>query len=203
MANFVYNYIEVYGKEDDLKKFKRDVALNDETVFSFNKIIPMPENTSSWAVSGMPSSYAWGLEHWGTEYDCGFSELNEENNHLAYEFTTHWTAPQVFFEKIIHIYIKLTFKIHYFESTNNWSGDISASGGEITKYYFSHSDYVHWKDNLFIGFDYSQDVLNDQKIEIYDPVVFKLNLIRSKNDPVERSCGDLDDDALIAELDNM
>ena len=57
MSNEVSNYIKVYGKEKDLKKFKEDVAFNDEIVFSFNKFVGRPEDTSSWAASGMPDLY--------------------------------------------------------------------------------------------------------------------------------------------------
>ena len=45
MPNWVYNYMKVYGEDEELKRFKEDVALNDDVVFSFEKFIERSEDT--------------------------------------------------------------------------------------------------------------------------------------------------------------
>ena len=93
MSNWVYNYMKVYGEDEELKKFKENVALNDDVVFSFKKFIERPEDTSSWAAEGFPGWYIWGLKNWGTKWDCWDAELSEEKDHLAYKFITAYNLP--------------------------------------------------------------------------------------------------------------
>lgn len=216
MSNWVYNYFRVYGKDEDLKIFKADVALNDETVFSFNKFKIRPEDTSSWADDGIPGWYMWGLENWGTKWDCWDAELKKENGFLDYKFITAWNPPYPIYERIIDSYRNLDFKIDIWESVNYWTVEISTSGGEYIKYHFQDRDSVHWKKNLYIDFEYIEDVLNDNKIEIIKAEIYKKdeNLTASMNlSGSNKSCShytsagilsdDLDDDALLALLFNM
>ena len=121
MSNWVYNYIKVYGKDEELKKFKEDVALNNDIVFSFEKFVARPEDTSSWAASGIPGWYMWGLENWGTKWDCWDSELNEKKDHLEYKFITAWDAPYPIYDTMIEKYKKLNFNIDIWESVNYWT----------------------------------------------------------------------------------
>jgi len=216
MSNWVYNYFRVYGKDEDLKKFKENVALNKEAVFSFNKFEIRPEDTSSWADDGIPGWYMWGLENWGTKWDCWDVELKEEKGFLDYKFITACNPPYPIYERIIDSYRNLDFKIDIWESVNYWTVEIATSGGEYIKYHFQYWDSIHWKNNLYIHFEYIEDVLNDNKIEIINSEIYKkdenltasMNLSGSnKSYSHNTSAGilsdDLDDDALLASLDNM
>jgi hypothetical protein len=150
MPNWVYNYVNVYGKEKDLKKFKEDVALNDEIVFSFNKFIAMPEDTSSWATEDNPGWYNWAVKNWGTIWDCEDSVLNEEKDLLEYEFATAWNGPHEIYDKMIKTYKKLNFEIGLWESINFWGEQLAASGGKYTQPTFHKPGVVQLKKNLYM-----------------------------------------------------
>jgi hypothetical protein len=216
MPNWVYNYIKVHGKDEELKNFKEDVALNNDVVFSFEKFEAKPEDTSSWAAEGFPGWYIWGLEKWGTKWDCWDSKLNEEKDYLKYKFITAWNAPYPIYEKMIETYKKLNFNIDVWESVNYWTVEITTSGGEYTKYNFQDTALVHWKKNLYIDFEYIEDVLNDNNIEIIKSEIYKKdeNLTASirlsgsnKSYSHNASAGylfdDLDDDDILAGLEHM
>ena len=139
MSNRVYNYIKVYGKDENLKKFKEDVALNDEVVFSFNKFIVKPEDTTDWAEDGTPGWYMWGIANWSTKCDCWDAQLSEEKDHLVYEFTTASDIPDLIYENMVRKYKKLDFKIDAWDSVRLWKFEAFASGGEFTKFNFKSS----------------------------------------------------------------
>jgi hypothetical protein len=165
MPNWVYNYIKVTGKKENLERFKDDVALSDQKVFSFDKFVLKPEDTSSWAISGFPGWYVWGLENWGTKWDCWDAELSEEKDHLSYKFITAWSAPYPIYEKMIDTYKELNFKIDIWESVNYWTVEIATSGGKYIEYNFQDQGLAYWKKDLYIDFEFREDVLN-KTIEI-------------------------------------
>lgn len=214
MPNWVYNTLEVNGNENELESFEEYVAANDKTVFCFKKIIPQPDDTSSLTEAGFPGWYIWGIRNWGTKWNCWDSELSKKKKILIYKFKTAWNAPYPIYEKIIDTYKQLNFKIDIWESVNYWTVEIATSGGEYTKYNFQDTDLVHWKKNLYIEFEYNEDVLNDHKLEIIQAAIYEkdekitssMNTSGSKNSNSESlsagtSLDDLDDDDIIAQLE--
>ena len=67
MPEYVDTEIIIYGKRKDLEIFKEEVSETHlpkeyNSVFSFNKIIPMPENFSDYENSGpAPGRYYWQI----------------------------------------------------------------------------------------------------------------------------------------------
>lgn len=173
MSNEVSNYIKIYGKEKDLKKFKESVAFNDEIVFSINKFVGRPEDTSSWAASGMPDLYVRWHENWGTKWACWDTELNEEKDHLEYKFITAWDAPYPIYETVIENYNKLNFEIDAYNPWQEWAIEIATSGGEFIKYIVHDRDFVQWTKEYHICIEFTKDVLNDNAVKYFNSYLYK------------------------------
>ena len=173
MLNEVSNHIKVYGNEEELNKFKEDVALNDEFDFSFNKFIGRPEDTASWVASGMPDLYVREYENWKTKWDCWDTELNEEKDHLEYKFITDWDAPYPIYETVIENYNKLNFEIDACDPWKEWAIEIVASGGEFKKYKVHGRDFVQWTKDYCICIEFTKDVLNNNAIKYLNSYLYK------------------------------
>jgi hypothetical protein len=166
MQDFVYNDIKVYGRYDDLDRFEDEVSMVGESVFSFNKLVPKPEETSYMSDGILPGEYRWTVINWGTRSDCIGPELSHKRDHLAYHFTTINTAPYPVYKKIIETYKSLNFEIHVFDEVYLSKYEIAASCGEYNKFIFLDTGIAHWKNDLYIKFEYKKDFLNENKIEI-------------------------------------
>ena len=124
--------------------------------------------------------------------------------------------PDPIYDTMIETYKELNFNIDIWESVNYWTVEIATSGGEYTKYNFQGTASVHWKKNLYIDFEYIEDVLNDNYIEIIKSEVYKKdenltasmklsgsNKSYSHNASAGNLFDDLDDDDILAGLEHM
>ena len=105
MPNWCANRVEVYAEAEDIKKFREYVSSKD-SLFSFNKIKPIPkelEDTTS--PSGEPNVdlinkygvdnwYDWCTNNWGVKWDVAEVELEEGEDYLTYNFDTPWGPPE-------------------------------------------------------------------------------------------------------------
>lgn len=214
MSNWVFNKMYVYGEKQKLKEFKDYVAAKDKSVISFEKMIPRPNDTSSWAKGNVPGWYKWGLENWGTKWDAWDTELTIENDHLFYQFITAWSAPIPIYDKLIDMFTELDFVISVWESVNYWTVNIETCKGQYTKYIYEDSDMILWKNNLYATFEYSQDIVTDTheilKAEFYErPDTGPLPSSAASNRSVSCSGSapspdaELDDDDLLAALNEL
>ena len=118
MRSWFHNYIKVYGKEEELKKFKKDVALNDDVVFSFEEFLARHEDTLCWAGEGYQGLYILGSKNRRAKLDCWDAELVEGRDQLSYKFITAHDMLEPTYDKMIETYKKLRFEIHISEAKN-------------------------------------------------------------------------------------
>ena len=134
MPNWCYNTLTISGKPKDLHKFVKQVK-DDERVFSFEKIIPMP-------ASEKDNWYNWRCANWNTKWNADeqhntFSEW--ENGSIFIDFNTAWSMPEPILLEVSKQHPKLYFEFRcYEESYAFWQiSDIQkgsyvwSSGGEF------------------------------------------------------------------------
>ena len=105
MPNWCSNRVEVYAEAEDIKKFREYVS-SENSLFSFNKIKPIPEELEdTTSPSGEPNVdlinkygvdnwYDWCTNNWGVKWDVGDVELEEGEDYLTYNFDTPWGPPE-------------------------------------------------------------------------------------------------------------
>jgi len=141
MPNWCTNRVEISGEAERVQQFKKDVA-SEESIFDFNKIIPMPPelDVSSPPIDpevaaknienhGFPDWYHWRIVHWGTKWniEIGPDHLNDEMDHLTYRFDTAWAPPQGIYDALVKKYPDLYFSWFYDEPDMELAGYLTRS----------------------------------------------------------------------------
>ena len=156
MPNWCYNTVRISGhgnyKVEELmeavkgKKVEQD-GKEYQSPFSFNSIVPMPEDirdtTSPTRISetntqeqvdalqekyGVTNWYDWAIKNWGTKWDLNAfhddTQVNyhEDANEVTYRFDTAWSPPQLVHEALVEQYPAVNISWHYDEPDMEFSG---------------------------------------------------------------------------------
>ena len=128
MPNHCSGYLEVTGEPKLLNKFMKQVEItpseadefNEATKFSFNKVIPMPQELhkgQGW--------YDWRINNWGTKWDlCDLEayDRNWEEGFISYHFWTAWSPPEQVLEALTKQHPKLTFSYKFSDEGGGFWG---------------------------------------------------------------------------------
>lgn len=101
---------------------------------------------------GAEDWYKWRIDNWGTKWDARdtwVEKLDDQN--LNVRFSTAWSPPIDWFEKIIPMYPQLNFDLIFDEESQDYCGRLTGTNGEI---------------ELEVGKPYFTD--EEDKIVIYD-----------------------------------
>ena len=100
MPNWCENEVTITGDtENQIKEFKEYVTAG-KCEFSFEAIVPMPENVkdNTHNLLGLiadPNWCDWSLEHWGTKWDTNDVQVvDEDEESITYSFDTAWSPPE-------------------------------------------------------------------------------------------------------------
>jgi hypothetical protein len=111
MPNFCQCTLEVMNSGPNVPGFKDLLEVvsgeNNDAVFSFNKIIPLPQDD------------AWFLKriaHWGTKWDAGWPTVVKDGDVLTYNFSTAWAPPEPVFTKLAELFPQYTFRVWWWEA---------------------------------------------------------------------------------------
>tara|TARA_R110002020_G_scaffold60229_1_gene163490 strand:+ start:479 stop:895 length:417 start_codon:yes stop_codon:yes gene_type:complete len=123
MPNWTQNELTVEGETKEVHRFLKHMGEG----FSFEKIIPMPEDCfkenlgeaerKECAAKGIPNWYDWCRENWGTKWDCSEVEIEVWNENevdddfiwVTYQFKTAWAAPHPVIAKLKSDWPHLSF----------------------------------------------------------------------------------------------
>ena len=93
MPNYCKGYLSITCSEDTFEQIK-DYVRSEESVFDFEKIIPMPENiyrgflgSKEESLYGKDNWYDWSIENWGTKWNACEVSLDG----YEYYFETAWS----------------------------------------------------------------------------------------------------------------
>ena len=89
-----FSFKTVEDKDRFLKNVKGKDDTGDESDFTFNSIIPLPDN--KW-------DYNWCRENWGTKWDCYELNINHDmsDSSIVIDFLTAWSPPINILQKIL------------------------------------------------------------------------------------------------------
>jgi hypothetical protein len=151
MPNWCNNSVEIKASEEDLKAIKEQVSKSyihkgftmkfdiesqqwkrewqeedtGELVFSFQNIVPMPDEKNKdedW--------YQWRLDNWDTKWDSCEAVLKERMDSLVYSFDTAWSPPMNIYLELSKQYPGATLIVKYDEPGMGFYGVHIIRGGE-------------------------------------------------------------------------
>lgn len=114
MPNWVENYLSFQGEEKEIKKMLEFIK-DDDTVLSFEKIVPI-----------QVFEREWFKENWGTVKVSFHSELI--NNQIIFE--TAWSCCDKVILRLGELFPKLDFEYKYIETIGVNVGSMSIKKGE-------------------------------------------------------------------------
>jgi len=139
MPNWCENKVEVFGSEEDMKKFKEFVSDGD-SLFSFQKIKPIPEELKdTTSPSGEPNVdlihkygvdnwYDWCTNNWGVKWDVQDVELQEGGDTIYYHFDTPWGPPREIYHILVDEFPDVSIVWFYDEPGMMVAGYLGAEG---------------------------------------------------------------------------
>lgn len=125
MPNWVYNKLLIENKEDYTSNILLEKFKDEESSFSFQKIIPRPlefEEGDKW--------YDWNISNWGTKWNSNVHEINHTDNGVEIIFSTPWSPPLPVIEFLSKILSKSNLNLHYREE-QGWGGEIKFTNGDL------------------------------------------------------------------------
>ncbi len=114
MANWCENRVEIYGKPEDIKSFRKDAFKNN--IFQFNNLIPRPkELEDTIAPRDTPNWYDWSIDNWGVKWDIEAEDYADDDDSIRMNFVTAWGPPSGVYNHIAENYPKLDITWFYDE----------------------------------------------------------------------------------------
>ena len=184
MPNYVRNRLKIvpkdYTKAEEIEDKLSGIDTDGQSaVFTFQSIIPMPENIYKGDVGekememyGNDNWYDWSVEHWGTKWDAINScvSVNHSNGEISVWFETAWACPEPVIEELARLYPDTLIRLEYADEDYGYNcGVITGKDGKITK-----QDYSDTVKGLALALDlndaeeYADEIVSDHDIKIKD-----------------------------------
>lgn len=184
MPNYVRNRLKIVPKdytkaeeiEDKLSGIDED---GQYMAFSFQSIIPMPENIYKGDVGekememyGNDNWYDWSVEHWGTKWDTVDScvGVNHSNGEISVTFDTAWACPEPVIKELARLYPDTLMRLEYADEDYGYNcGVITGKNGEITI-----QDYSDTTKGLALALElhdaeeYTNEIVSNHEIKMKD-----------------------------------
>jgi len=117
-----------------------DTIRSDGNLFDFDKLVPMPEEVkeSQEMVCGVPTWYAWAIEHWGTNWNVGFAVFETaKDSRIAVtpgklDFETAWSCPVPIFKLLAEKFPEHEITIRAYECMMCWHATFTLKDGRLS-----------------------------------------------------------------------
>ena len=136
MPNWCDNYITITDCSPEVLSEIEEFVKSEDEVFSFNEVIPIPEN---------PSTGNWCSMNWGTKWESSESELNDN----CFSFQTAWGPSLLVTIKLSTLFENVTFRHSYYESGCAFAGLGLYRNGETLDLKELNSISENWYEFLF------------------------------------------------------
>lgn len=144
MPNWCSNHVIVEGSKDEVLALL-DIASagydedNNKNVFSFNNILPTPEEVLRDDNNGW---HSWRINNWGTKWDVeqsndimsGLVDGGVEGN-MVFElyYETAWSPAVAFWGNVAKKFPSLKVTNEFFEEGNSFIGQVFISDGQVVE----------------------------------------------------------------------
>lgn len=186
MPNWVYNYLDVAGKPEDVAKFAEKAGQPykiteeweyDEGAFFFWNF-KKPTDLKAYVAEGENGKlslenrllfagdnwYDWNVRNWGTKWEAGYAEVTNsipEEGVISYRFETAWAIPEELYTEMVSQHPELEFDI-YCEEEQGWGAEYEGKNGILSQtdqwdIPDSHADYEARKSECVCQFGNDQD----------------------------------------------
>lgn len=152
MPNWCDNVIMIKGSKEEILKLKDDL-IEEDNVFSFNKILQCPEalhqrtaperNTQKAAFNtkkyGAKDWYEWSVENWGTKWNSADACLVVEEEYddgtmtIGYNLQTAWSPPLPLWNVLAEQHPNTNIYVCFDESGMDFSGWRYYENGELSR----------------------------------------------------------------------
>ena len=163
MPNWVKNNLRI--KSNGEKVLEVLEMLKDEHgQVTFEKVVPTPEELLTEPSPqrddkkakkfkekyGAEDWYNWRCKNWGCKWDAGESGFYEQDGYSMVSFTTPWSPPREFLEKLSKMFPNVTFVLQFAEEGDGYVGKMTAKNGFVDVYYPEEGvDMTAINDNIW------------------------------------------------------
>ena len=79
--------------------------------------------------------YSWCVSHWGTKWDIDgeMVSVGKDDNEYTYHFSTAWSPPVAWVEKVAKDWTDLSFELRYEEGGVGFAGYVLFEDGELVE----------------------------------------------------------------------
>lgn len=137
MPNYCENFLSIEGNADTLKEIM-DFVKSDESVFDFEKIVPMPDYIYRGAVGakekeiyGENNWYDWSYKNWGTKWNSVDAEAWDGE----IQFQTAWSPCGPVIAALAEMFPMMRFTYTFYETGMCFCGKRVYENGEVSFYY--------------------------------------------------------------------
>jgi len=177
MPNWCENKLILTGSNEERERFKEAVKgfpavypeeqgdnpqEEVEQFFTFNSMVPVPDYVLQAGYS--EAGYEWQSSHWGTKWDVGKDEVvivEEDDTHITYHFSTAWSPPLPWVEKVSLFFPSLTFELQYLEEGMFFAGYHIFEQGSLREEEVIQEDHARFRWFLGEKFEYDDDYIDE------------------------------------------
>lgn len=131
-------------------KYEKDYEESEPT-YSLDALYPVPQEVIDVGFSGNRQGvsflealrdknkwidgYTWCVSHWGTKWDINgeMVSVGKDDNEYTYHFSTAWSPPVAWVEKVAKDWTDLSFELRYEEGGVGFAGYLLFEGGELVE----------------------------------------------------------------------
>lgn len=153
MPNYIKNNLRIKANGEKVLEIL-EMIKDENGNMTFEKIAPTPkeleiepspqrdkEKAKKFKEKyGADDWYNWRCKNWGCKWDAGESGFYEEDGYSMVSFTTPWSPPKEFLEKLSKMFPNVTFALQFAEEGDGYVGQMVAEEGAIQGIYHPDDD---------------------------------------------------------------